>query len=80
MPECRILALNRRGICLREWASHMDTKSVDLIGVWHDLYVMLGSSSAALIGLLLAIVLRRLDLPPRRRYSWEDEATPPSSH
>jgi membrane associated rhomboid family serine protease len=35
--------------------------------------------SAALIGLLLAIVLRRLDLPPRRRYSWEDEATPPSS-
>jgi membrane associated rhomboid family serine protease len=33
--------------------------------------------SAALIGLVLAIVLRRLDRPPRRRYSWEDEATPP---
>ena len=56
MPECRILALNRRGICLREWASHMDTKSVDLIGAWHDLYVMLGSSSPALIGLLFVAV------------------------
>ena len=30
----------------------MDTKSVDLIDAWHDLYVMLGTSSAALIGLL----------------------------
>jgi membrane associated rhomboid family serine protease len=33
--------------------------------------------SAALIGLVLAIMLRRLDIPPRRRYSWEDEGTPP---
>jgi membrane associated rhomboid family serine protease len=29
--------------------------------------------AAALIGVLLAITLRRLDLPPRTRYSWEDE-------
>lgn len=29
--------------------------------------------AAALIGLALAIVLRRLDVPPRKRYSWEDE-------
>ena len=34
----------------------MDTKSLDLIGAWHDLYVMLGSSSAALIGLLFVAV------------------------
>jgi len=30
----------------------MGTESVDLIDAWHDLYVMLGTSSAALIGLL----------------------------
>jgi hypothetical protein len=30
----------------------MDTESADLIEAWHDLYVMLGTSSAALIGLL----------------------------
>jgi hypothetical protein len=30
----------------------MDTESVDSIDAWHDLYVMLGTSSAALIGLL----------------------------
>lgn len=29
--------------------------------------------AAALIGLLLAIMLRRLDIPPRARYTWEDE-------
>jgi membrane associated rhomboid family serine protease len=29
--------------------------------------------AAALIGLALAIALRRLDIPPRRRYTWEDE-------
>jgi membrane associated rhomboid family serine protease len=29
--------------------------------------------SAALIGLALAIALRRLDIPPRKRYAWEDE-------
>ena len=30
--------------------------------------------AAAFIGVLMAIALRRLDTPPRRRYSWEDEA------
>lgn len=29
--------------------------------------------AAALIGIVLAIVLRRLDIPPRHRYTWEDE-------
>ena len=29
--------------------------------------------AAALIGLLLAIALRRLDIPPRVRYTWENE-------
>ena len=31
---------------------NMGTESADLIDAWHDLYVMLGTSSAALIGLL----------------------------
>jgi len=30
--------------------------------------------AAALIGVGLAIALRRLDIPPRNRYTWEDEA------
>lgn len=38
--------------------------------------------AAALIGVVLAIALRRLDRPPRTRYAWEDEsdesATEPS--
>lgn len=29
--------------------------------------------AAATIGVLLAIALRKLDIPPRRRYAWEDE-------
>jgi membrane associated rhomboid family serine protease len=29
--------------------------------------------SAALIGALLALALRKLDIPPRKRYVWEDE-------
>jgi membrane associated rhomboid family serine protease len=29
--------------------------------------------AAALIGMLMAIALRRLDLPPRKHYDWEDE-------
>jgi membrane associated rhomboid family serine protease len=32
--------------------------------------------AAAVIGVALAIRLRRLDLPPRRRYTWEDEGEP----
>jgi membrane associated rhomboid family serine protease len=29
--------------------------------------------AAGVIGLLMAIALRRLDVPPRKRYTWEDE-------
>jgi len=29
--------------------------------------------TAALIGVLLALALRKLDIPPRKRYAWEDE-------
>jgi hypothetical protein len=52
MPECPVLALNGHGSVFTNGSKNMDTESVDLIGAWHDLYVMLGTSSAALIGLL----------------------------
>jgi membrane associated rhomboid family serine protease len=32
--------------------------------------------AAAVIGVLLALWLRRLDIPPRKRYAWEDEPEP----
>jgi membrane associated rhomboid family serine protease len=39
--------------------------------------------SGALIGVVLAFIFRHLDIPPRRRYSWEeevaDEAEPPTT-
>jgi len=35
--------------------------------------------AAAAIGVALAITLRRLDIPPPRRYTWEDEQTDPDS-
>ena len=46
--------------------------------VWGVLPIQPGVSwethlAAALIGLALAIALRRLDIPPRKRYAWEDE-------
>jgi membrane associated rhomboid family serine protease len=46
--------------------------------VWGVLPIERGVSwethlAAALIGLVLAIALRRLDIPPRHRYAWEDE-------
>ncbi|MBI3045221.1 MAG: rhomboid family intramembrane serine protease [Betaproteobacteria bacterium] len=46
--------------------------------VWGVLPIRPGVSwethlAAALIGLTLAIALRHLDVPPRKRYSWEDE-------
>ena len=46
--------------------------------VWGVLPIERGVSwethlAAALIGLALALVFRRLDIPPRRRYTWEDE-------
>jgi membrane associated rhomboid family serine protease len=30
--------------------------------------------SAAVIGVLLAVAFRKLDIPPRKRYAWEDQA------
>ena len=39
----------------------MGTERVDLIDAWHDLYVMLGTSSAALIGLLFIATSIHLD-------------------
>ena len=46
--------------------------------VWGVLPIKAGVSwethlAAALIGVVLAIALRRLDKPPRKRYAWEDE-------
>jgi membrane associated rhomboid family serine protease len=32
--------------------------------------------AAAVIGVLAAFALRRLDVPPRKRYEWEDEPPP----
>ncbi len=47
--------------------------------VWGVLPIERGVSwethlAAAVTGLALAIALRRLDIPPRKRYDWEDEA------
>jgi membrane associated rhomboid family serine protease len=47
--------------------------------VWGVLPIERGVSwethlAAAIIGLALAIALRHLDVPPRKRYDWEDEA------
>ncbi len=33
--------------------------------------------AAAVIGVLMALALRRLDVPPRKRYSWEDSDSEP---
>jgi membrane associated rhomboid family serine protease len=50
--------------------------------VWGVLPIQPGVSweshlAGALIGVLMAIVLRRLDIPPRKRYSWEGETEEP---
>ena len=50
--------------------------------VWGVLPIQPGVSwqthlAAALIGLALAIALRRLDIPPLKRYTWEDETEEP---
>jgi membrane associated rhomboid family serine protease len=50
--------------------------------VWGVLPISQGVSwethlAAALIGALLAIAMRHRDLPPRVRYSWEDESAEP---
>jgi membrane associated rhomboid family serine protease len=31
--------------------------------------------AAAIVGALMALALRRLDIPPRKRYAWEDEGS-----
>jgi membrane associated rhomboid family serine protease len=36
--------------------------------------------AAALIGLAMAVALRRLDVPPLKRYVWEDEASESEEH
>ncbi len=46
--------------------------------VWGVLPIQPGVSweshlAGGLIGLALAVALRRLDIPPRKRYSWEGE-------
>jgi len=46
--------------------------------VWGVLPIRPGVSwethlAAALLGLALAVALRRMDIPPRKRYTWEDE-------
>lgn len=46
--------------------------------VWGVLPIESGVSwethlAAAMIGVLMAVALRKLDIPPRRRYVWEDE-------
>lgn len=50
--------------------------------VWGVLPIKIGVSwethlAAAIIGTILAIALRHRDLPPRKRYSWEDEPDAP---
>lgn len=50
--------------------------------VWGVLPIKLGVSwethlAAAVIGVALALALRGRDVPPRKRYSWEDEADAP---
>jgi len=52
--------------------------------VWGVLPIQPGVSweshlAGALIGLVMAIALRRLDIPPRKRYSWEDEEGEPGT-
>ena len=49
--------------------------------VWGVLPIQLGVSwethlAAGVIGVALAIALRARDIPPRKRYSWEDEPEP----
>ena len=52
--------------------------------VWGVLPIQPGVSwethlAAGLIGLALAVALRHLDIPPRKRYSWEDEEGGPET-
>jgi membrane associated rhomboid family serine protease len=52
--------------------------------VWGVLPIKIGVSwethlAAAVIGVALAFVLRARDIPPRKRYSWEDEPAEPEA-
>jgi membrane associated rhomboid family serine protease len=52
--------------------------------VWGVFPIKVGMSwethlAAAIIGVVLAVALRHRDVPPRKRYSWEDEADPASA-
>lgn len=69
-----VLRLDRRAIAASLLVSFLYGSLV-----WGVLPIQPGVSwqthlAAALIGLALAIALRRLDIPPRKRYSWEGEA------
>ena len=69
-----VLRLDRRAIAASLLVSFLYGSMV-----WGVLPIQPGVSwqthlAAALIGLALAIALRRLDIPPRKRCSWEDEA------
>jgi membrane associated rhomboid family serine protease len=72
-----VLRLDRRAIAASLLVSFLYGSLV-----WGVLPIQPGVSwqthlAAALIGLTLAIALRRLDIPPRKRYSWEDEEDEP---
>lgn len=72
-----VLRLDRRAIAASLLVSFLYGSLV-----WGVLPIQPGVSwqthlAAALIGLALAIALRRLDIPPRKRYSWEDEERDP---
>ena len=68
-----LLRLDRRAIAASLLVSFMYGALV-----WGVLPIKVGVSweghlSAALIGVALALMLRHRDIPPRRRYVWEDE-------
>ena len=73
-----VLRLDRRAIAASLLVSFLYGSMV-----WGVLPIQPGVSwqthlAAALIGLGMAIALRRLDIPPRKRYTWEDEAQDPA--
>jgi membrane associated rhomboid family serine protease len=62
----------------RAWAASVLVSLLYGALVWGVLPIKVGVSwethlAAAVIGVVLAFVLRRRDVPPRKRYSWEDE-------
>ena len=62
----------------RAWAASLLVALLYGAMVWGVLPIKVGVSwethlAAAVIGVLLAYALRQRDVPPRKRYSWEDE-------